>query len=98
MDKEKNKRQKAVALKYDPTMAAPSVAAKGAGVVAENIIEKAGEADVNIYENPELVEELFKLDLGQNIPPELYEVVAQILIFVSDMDKIQGYRNSYAKE
>jgi flagellar biosynthesis protein len=85
-------RQKAVALKYNPDEAAPKVVAKGVGTIAEKIMEKGKEADVPIYQDAKLTEELTKLDLGEQIPPELYEVVAQVLIFISDLDKLESYR------
>ncbi len=85
-------RQKAVALKYAPTDAAPKVVAKGAGTIAEKILEKGRDADVPVYQDAKLTEELTRLDLGENIPPELYEVVAQVLIFISDLDKLELYR------
>lgn len=94
---ERKKQQKAVAVQYEAGSPAPAIVAKGAGVVAERIIEKAKETDVPVYRNEEFVEELSRIDLGDNIPPELYEVVAQVLIFVSDLDKMQGYRNAYEK-
>lgn len=79
--------RKAVALKYDPDKdRAPVVAAKGAGLLAERIIELARETGVPVREDPELVRYLAALDLYQEIPPQLYEVVAEILAFVYRMD------------
>lgn len=95
---EKKKLSKAVAVQYDPGKAAPEVVAKGTGAVADRIVEKGKETDIPVYQNADLVEELSKIDLGSNIPPELYEVVAQVLIFVSDLDKMQGYRKAYDKK
>jgi len=84
---EKNK-PRAVALRYDPDLDnAPKIMAKGAGVIAEKIIENAEEAEVNIYQDAALVNDLTRMDIGENIPPDLYEVVAQILVFISDLDK-----------
>ena len=81
-------RQKAVALKYNPeTDDAPKVLAKGVGQVAERIIEKA--EGIEVIEDAALVEDLTRLDIGDNIPPELYEVVAQILVFISELDKTE---------
>ena len=80
-------REKAIALEYDPNDIAPKLLAKGAGIIAEKILENAKNADIPIYKDPALVEELTRLDLGGNIPPELYEVVAQILVFISELDK-----------
>ncbi len=81
--------KKAAAIRYDLGDDAPSVVAKGKGIVAENILEKASEGDVPVYKDPELVEELTRLDLGDFIPPELYTVVAEIMVFVSDLDKLR---------
>jgi flagellar biosynthesis protein len=91
---EKKTRQKAVAIKYNPIDIAPKVVAKGAGVIAEKILEKARNADVPVYQDAQLTEELTRLDLGEHIPPELYDVVAQVLIFISDLDKMEGYKRN----
>jgi len=86
------KNKKAVALSYKAGDISPKVVARGQGFVAENIIKNAQEADVPIYEDKQLTEELSRLDIGQNIPPELYEVVAQVLVFVSDMDRMEAMK------
>jgi len=91
MGKPEHKRaakRQAVALKYDQGDAAPRVIAKGEGYVHNEIIKKAEENDVAVISNPELIKELTKLDLGEGIPPELYEVVAQVLIFISELDRV----------
>lgn len=83
-----NKRKQAVALKYQAgIMEAPKVVAKGKGYVAENILKTAKEHHIPVQEDPSLVEVLGKLDLNQQIPPELYQVVAEILAFVYRLDK-----------
>ena len=81
-------RQKAVALRYDPDKdAAPTLLAKGAGVIAEKILQNAIDSDIAVHQDAALVEDLTRMDLGESIPPELYEVVAQILVFISDLDR-----------
>ncbi len=85
-----NKKKKAVALSYDPSNEAPQVIASGQGVIAERIIEKAKEADVATYKDEALTDTLLKLDIGEMIPPELYGVVAEILVYVDHMDKIKS--------
>ena len=85
-----NKPKKAVALAYTKGEQAPKVVATGKGVMAEKIIEKAQENLVPIHEDERLVDTLSTLDVGEFIPPELYEVVAEILIYVDDMDKIRS--------
>lgn len=80
--------KKAVALKYAPDQAeAPIVVAKGQGAVADIILQKAKESGVAIQEDAALVEVLSKLDLDQQIPPELYQLVAEILSFVYQSDR-----------
>jgi flagellar biosynthesis protein len=85
----KQPRQKAVALKYDPDEIAPKILAKGAGVIAEKILENAQNSDIAIHKDAALTEDLTRLDLGEHIPPELYEAVAQILVFISDLDRLE---------
>ncbi|MGN1205218.1 MAG: EscU/YscU/HrcU family type III secretion system export apparatus switch protein [Lachnospiraceae bacterium] len=81
--------KQAIALEYDPNDDAPKVVASGKGALAERIIEKAKEADVPIHRDDKLADTLSRLDIGEMIPPELYEVVAEILVFVDAMDKIK---------
>ena len=52
--------------------------------------EKAKENDVPFYQDNKLAETLSKLQIGDTIPPELYDVVAEILVFVDDMDKMKA--------
>lgn len=87
---EKKKLKQAVALEYDPTDSAPKVVATGRGRLAERIIEQANEANVPVHKDDKLTDTLSKLDIGEFIPPELYEVVAEILVFVDQMEKIRG--------
>ena len=88
MPQENSKRDKAVAIKYDnQKMAAPSVVAKGEGFIAQKIIERAIEADVPIVEDAALVSALISLELGEEIPAELYEVVARVLAWVYKLDR-----------
>jgi len=83
----KNKRKKAIALRYDKDRdSAPKVTAKGEGIIAKRIIELAQEAGVPIKEDHDLVEILSKLEINQEIPPETYVVVAQILAWVYQLN------------
>lgn len=72
----------AVALAYQAGLAAPKVVAKGRGLLAEMIIERAREAGVFVHESPEMVSLLMQVDLDQHIPPELYRAVAELLAFI----------------
>lgn len=93
-DYRKNKSKQAVALEYNPEEIAPKVIATGQGLVADKIIETARDNDVPIHRDEQLARTLSKLDVGEQIPPELYEVVAEILVFVDAMDKIKGKMDS----
>lgn len=90
MAEEKKKTKQAIALLYDPNEEAPKVIASGKGALAERIIERAQEADVPVHRDDKLADTLSRLDIGDMIPPELYEVVAEILVFVDAMDKIKA--------
>jgi flagellar biosynthesis protein len=82
----KEKREKAAALKYERGVdAAPTVVAKGSGLVAEKIISLALENGVPVHEDQNLIEILSTIDLYEEIPTELYKAVAEILAFVYKM-------------
>lgn len=91
MGEDKSKKVKqAVALEYNPSDNAPRVIAMGRGALADKIIEQAKQADVPVHKDDKLADTLSKLQIGDMIPPELYEVVAEILVFVDGMDKIKA--------
>jgi flagellar biosynthesis protein len=80
------KNQLAVALHYDRT-GAPRVVAKGKGAIGKKIIEVANAHDIPIEENEVLAGALSNVELGDEIPPELYKAVAEVLIFVLRLTK-----------
>lgn len=71
----------AIALSYDG-LSAPTVAASGEDDIAQAIIRLALEHEVPIYENASLTRWLAQLDIGEEIPQQLYQVIAEILAFV----------------
>jgi flagellar biosynthesis protein len=80
--------KKAVAIKYERSKdRAPRVVAKGSRKIAERIIELAKEKGIPISEDPDLVGALMKLDLQDQIPEELYKVVAEILAFAYRLNR-----------
>lgn len=87
---EKQKIKQAIALEYDPSEEAPRVVASGRGILAERILEKAKEEKVPVHKDDKLADTLSRLEIGDMIPPELYEVVAEILVFVDQMDRIRS--------
>ena len=91
--KEKKLFKKAVALKYEPPRnEAPIVTAKGQGLVAEKIIEVAKKKHIPIKDDPDLVQILSQLELGDQIPSSVYQVVAEIFAFIYHLN------NKYQEE
>jgi flagellar biosynthesis protein len=79
--------QQAVALTYEHGEFAPKVLASGKGLVAEQIIAKAKEHQIYIHESKDLVGLLMQVDLDENIPPALYQAVAEILAWLYRLEK-----------
>ena len=79
----------AIAIKYDPlNMGAPRVVAKGVRLIAEKIKKIAKENDVPVVENKPLARILYKtVDVGGEVPPDLYRAVAEVLAYVYRMNK-----------
>lgn len=90
MAEEEKKRKQAIAIQYNPDEVAPKILASGTGIIADKIIEKAKSSDVPLYKDNKLANTLSKLDIGEYIPPELYSIVAEILVFGDNLDKIKG--------
>ena len=82
------KSQVAIALQYDrDRKGAPTVVAKGKGTIGAKIIEIAKEHDIPIEENEVLAGALSNVELGDEIPVELYKAVAEVLIFVLKLSR-----------
>lgn len=79
-----DKPRKATAIEYDPRRggSAPKVLAGGIGEVAERILAIAREKGIPIHEDPDLAELLSRVDVGTEIPEELYLAVAEVLAFL----------------
>ena len=78
----------AVALKYaDDGLEAPVVIASGRGEIAEKILEMAHQEKVPVYKDQSLAQVLASLEMGTEIPPELYQAVAQVIAFVWQIDE-----------
>lgn len=84
-----NEKKTAVALEYEAGDQAPKVVASGMGHIADKILDVAKEANVPIHKDEKLAKSLSILDIGEYIPPELYGIVAEVLVYVDDMEKIQ---------
>lgn len=88
-EKAQEKKKTAVAISYNADEDAPKIIAAGKGLVAEKIIDTAKETNIPIHEDGQLAETLSRLDIGDYIPPELYGIVAEILLFVDKLDHIK---------
>lgn len=86
----REEKKTAVALEYSPGEQAPKVVATGQGILAEKIIDVAKEANVPVHKDEKLARSLSMLDIGEYIPPELYSIVAEVLVFVDSMEHIQS--------
>lgn len=86
-------KKKAIALKYNKEKdSAPRVAAKGRDYLAAKILEIARSSNIPVYQDPNLTDKLYRLDLGDYIPEEFYVVMATILAWVYSLDKKEaGY-------
>jgi flagellar biosynthesis protein len=79
-------RKKAVALRYDLERdKAPVVLAKGYGELAERIIKIAKERNIPIVEDEDLISALIRVEVFEEIPPELYRAVAKVLVFIKTL-------------
>ncbi|MBI3094748.1 MAG: EscU/YscU/HrcU family type III secretion system export apparatus switch protein [Rhodocyclales bacterium] len=81
------RRTLAVALKYAAGDDAPTVVAKGRGLIAEEIIARAKQHGIYVHESPTLVALLAKVDLDQHIPPQLYVAVAELLAWLYQVER-----------
>ncbi|NMB34037.1 MAG: flagellar biogenesis protein [Clostridium sp.] len=91
---QEKKIKKAAALRYLPEKNnAPQIVALGKGEIAEKILKKAQESNIPIQKDDKLSDALEALNIGDQIPPELYEVVAQIFAYIGDIDKKYGDGN-----
>jgi flagellar biosynthesis protein len=83
-------RRRATALRYEQGQRAPRVTATGAGLVADRILAAAREAGIPVRHDPALAEALAKLELGADVPQELWTVVAETLAWAYKLDAEAG--------
>jgi len=91
MEEKEKKITRAAAISYDPSEHdTPVLAAFGEGYIAQKIVEVARESGVPIMPDPNLSSMLSKLSVGDEISPEMYDAVAKVLVFVSEVDRRYG--------
>jgi type III secretion system FlhB-like substrate exporter len=78
---------KAVAITYERSLPAPIVVARGRGEMAARIREIAAAHGIALVREPEVAEALVELDVGACIPEEFYEIIARVLVWVSQVDR-----------
>lgn len=79
--------KKSLALAYDASLPAPIVVAKGRGRTAERIERVADAAGVPIVRDGNVYSSLEPLDVGEFVPPEYWEIVARVLVFIRKVRK-----------
>lgn len=84
------KNRTAVAISYDAEDAAPRVIASGRGYLADKMIKVANDSKVPVHKDEKLANTLSKLEIGEFIPSELYDVVAEVLLFVDNLDRLKS--------
>ena len=82
-----DERPSALALSYLDKIRAPIVVAKGYGVVAESIMREARENGLYVHASPDLIRLLMQVDLDQQIPPELYLAVAEVMAWIHGLEQ-----------
>lgn len=82
-----NPAQQAIALAYETGDLAPKVVAKGRGLIADQIIARAREHGIFVHESKELVSLLMQVDLDDHIPPALYQVIAELLSWLYQLEE-----------
>lgn len=79
--------QSAAVIKYDNEMGmVPTVVAQGSGYVAQKIIEAAKQNHIHLQEDSTLIANLLQIDLGDSVPPQLYEVMAEIFVLLEKVE------------
>ena len=94
MSRSDRSKKRAVALQYGPDDAAPVVVASGMGYLAERIVEVAQESGVPVYEDDSLATILSQLNLGQQIPEELYQAIVEIYVYFLNFDTAKRERQA----
>ena len=94
MSKPERAKKRAVALQYGPDDAAPVVVASGMGYLAERIVDVAQENGVPVYEDDSLATILSQLNLGQQIPEELYQAIVEIYVYFLNFDASKRERQT----
>jgi len=85
-----DKQRAAAAIAYRESDGAPRVVAKGRGILADNIIERARASGVYVHESRELLALLMQIDLDSHIPPQLYIAVAELLAWLYHLDEAEA--------
>ena len=97
MSRSDRPKKRAVALQYGPDDAAPVVVASGMGYLAEKIVDVAQENGVPVYEDDSLATILSQLNLGQQIPEELYQAIVEIYVYFLNFDASKRERQTEAR-
>jgi flagellar biosynthesis protein len=79
----------AAVIKYDKEQGkVPTVVASGSGLVAQKIIETAKQNNIHLQEDSTLIANLLQIDLGDSVPPQLYEVIAEVFVLLEKINEV----------
>ncbi|TYR80134.1 flagellar biosynthesis protein FlhS [Priestia megaterium] len=78
----------ATVIRYEEQEGAPKIVAQGTGSVANRILDIAKQHNIPLQEDETLLTNLMNMELGDQIPPQLYAVIAEILLFVKKVEEI----------
>jgi flagellar biosynthesis protein len=99
LDSPEKHKMRAVAVKYDLKKdKAPKILAIGKGSIAQEILNLAEENRIPMYEDKSLTQLLQKLNIDEEIPPHLYSLVAEVLAFVYQLDKLAKKKKNVKKK
>jgi len=87
METEGSSRKSVIALSHASPDRAPVIVAKGYGAVADAIVQRARENGLYVHASPDLVKLLMHVDLDQQIPPQLYLAVAELLAWIYSLEE-----------
>ncbi|WP_110112543.1 EscU/YscU/HrcU family type III secretion system export apparatus switch protein [Bacillus sp. CGMCC 1.16541] len=88
LNRKKHSAKKAMMIRYEEHAdQQPQVIAQATGLAAQQLMEQARQQEIPIEENMVLLHNLMDLDLGENVPPQLYAVIAEVLMFIQEIEK-----------
>ncbi|MBM7704456.1 EscU/YscU/HrcU family type III secretion system export apparatus switch protein [Metabacillus iocasae] len=91
LNRQHQPKKRATVIRYEENAdQSPKVLAQATGAAAQQLVEQAQQRDIPVEENMVLLNHLLDLDLGEQVPPQLYAVIAEVLLFIQEIEKEEG--------